>query len=396
MALRRGFHLANNRVIIGDGPGDGINLYANVSIDARWANDAFCLPIGTTAERPSPEIGFIRYNITSNTFEGRTNTAWVNFGSSGGTGGISDFPVSVNNLSTVTATGINIVNTATVTAKVSAGIGGSANIEFTSIGGGTGGNGVTWEYKVSDFNATANSYYYVVPGSGPLTVTLPAAVNNDTVVIRGTGFDVNLLTINDNASATVTVIDTYTCDIFLRYDSNISSWIFQKNGTVLASMPVTDRAIPTFNGSAGDLIQNNPISINGDGGLVIPTPTGSIPAIEAHGGAYTEATSASVSSNILNIDCGLSNVFYVVVSQNITTLNMNNPFLGQTVNILFKNLSGKTIVWPSNFKWAYFSTLGTPQLSSETGSDEDMLVATYINIGDGAYWYCSFLPGFNK
>lgn len=152
MALRRGFHLSNNRVVIGDGPGDGINLYANVSIDARWANDAFCLPIGTTAERPSPEIGFIRYNITSNTFEGRTNTAWITFGSGGGGGGgMTDFPVSRNGTSTVTATGINFVNTATVTVRVTSGLNGNANIEFTSAAGGIS------SITVQNTNSTVNT-----------------------------------------------------------------------------------------------------------------------------------------------------------------------------------------------------------------------------------------------
>lgn len=152
MALKRGFHFANNRVVIGDGPGDGFGLYANVSIDARWANDAFCLPIGTTAERPSPEIGFIRYNITSNTFEGRTNTAWITFGSGGGGGGgMTDFPVSGNGTSTVTATGINFVNTSTVTVRVTSGLNGNANIEFTSAAGGIS------SITVQNTNSTVNT-----------------------------------------------------------------------------------------------------------------------------------------------------------------------------------------------------------------------------------------------
>jgi hypothetical protein len=51
---------------------------------------------------------------------------------------LSEFLVSANSASTVNANSINFVNTATITAEVSAGPDGNANIAFTVIGGGGG------------------------------------------------------------------------------------------------------------------------------------------------------------------------------------------------------------------------------------------------------------------
>jgi len=415
MALKRGFHLANNRVVIGDGPGDGINLYANVSIDARWANDAFCLPIGTTAERPSPELGFIRYNITSNTFEGRTNTAWITFGSGGGGGGITDFPVSRNGTSTVTATGINFVNTATVTVKVSSGINGNANVELTSVGDAT-----SWQYRTNNFTASANSQYIVDvdANSSPITITLPALPNNLSSIGKYVIFtaadcrDPNFVTVQDTVNSTSWIFD-HGID-GAKFFHNGTQWTKLQDGYMRQTMPISDydQIIVTDNYNGLEVIAR-PVTISSSGQVTIPLPTNDGTALEVHGsavepavivyglagapairsdgGAYTTPVSASLVGNTLDIDCSLSNVFYVTVSANITTLNLNNPYLGQTINILFTQESA-TVTWPADFRWAFFATTGTPNLTEQSS---DMLVATYLDNGSGAKWYCSLLTGFS-
>jgi len=56
----------------------------------------------------------------------------------GGSGTLNNFPVSVNTGSTVSANGLNFINSATVTVTVTPGTNGNANISFTSVTGGSG------------------------------------------------------------------------------------------------------------------------------------------------------------------------------------------------------------------------------------------------------------------
>jgi len=59
------------------------------------------LPAGTTAQRPTPSNGYIRYNTTYNQFEGYANGSWGNIG--GGATGAGGDQVFVENSKIVTA-----------------------------------------------------------------------------------------------------------------------------------------------------------------------------------------------------------------------------------------------------------------------------------------------------
>ena len=70
------------------------------------------LPVGTTAQRPgSPSTGALRYNSTSNKFEGYDNNGWLDIGSGGGsggaTGGGSDTVFQENSLTVTTSYSIS-------------------------------------------------------------------------------------------------------------------------------------------------------------------------------------------------------------------------------------------------------------------------------------------------
>ena len=66
---------------------------------------------------------------------GIANIAFTSTATGGGTGTLNNFPVSVNTGSTVSANGLNFINSATVTVSVTQGINGNANVSFTSVGG---------------------------------------------------------------------------------------------------------------------------------------------------------------------------------------------------------------------------------------------------------------------
>lgn len=76
----------------------------------------------------------VQVSVTS----GATGVANISFTSTvtaNASSGINNFPVSANAGATVTANGINFVNSATVTVVVTPGVNGNANVSFTSTGG---------------------------------------------------------------------------------------------------------------------------------------------------------------------------------------------------------------------------------------------------------------------
>lgn len=106
------------------------------------------------------------------------------------------------------------------------------------------------------------------------------------------------------------------------------------------------------------------------------------------GNAQTTPFAASVSSGTLTINCNESNVFTVTMGENVTTLTLSNPSVGQTINVvLTQDATGnRTMSWPASFKWPS----GSAGVLSTAGNSIDILVATYV----GTTWYASLLKAF--
>jgi hypothetical protein len=64
----------------------GGNLVVTGFLSNGLATDAIKVPVGTTAQRPTPATGQIRYNSSNNQFEGYNGTTWGQLGG-GATGG---------------------------------------------------------------------------------------------------------------------------------------------------------------------------------------------------------------------------------------------------------------------------------------------------------------------
>jgi len=94
----------NGNTTLGNASGDTITLNAataNVPNNLNFnGTGTIRLPNGTTAERPSPTAGMIRYNTTENTFEGYAAGAWGSIG--GGATGAGGDQVFYENELTVT------------------------------------------------------------------------------------------------------------------------------------------------------------------------------------------------------------------------------------------------------------------------------------------------------
>jgi len=95
----------NGNTTLGNASGDTITLNAataNVPNNLNFSGTGTIrLPNGTTAERPSPTAGMIRYNTTENTFEGYAAGQWGSIG--GGATGAGGDQVFYENELTVTA-----------------------------------------------------------------------------------------------------------------------------------------------------------------------------------------------------------------------------------------------------------------------------------------------------
>lgn len=101
----------------------------------------------------------------------------------------------------------------------------------------------------------------------------------------------------------------------------------------------------------------------------------------------------SISTGVLTLDMTNGNVFDVVLDENVTTVNFNNPPASGKVGNLSLFLKqdatgGYSIVWPSSVKWAS----GTAPTLSTSANMLDILV--FFTIDGGTNWYGS-LGGVN-
>jgi hypothetical protein len=89
----------------------------------------------------------------------------------------------------------------------------------------------------------------------------------------------------------------------------------------------------------------------------VSVDTNGIMSVKGIGTAAITATYAAT----LNLDCSTASFFYVVLTGNVTALNLNNPVDGQIVHILIKQdaTGARTVTGGSTRKGAYSTGSGT-------------------------------------
>lgn len=102
----------NNRI--------GINTTSPAITFDVTGTDAIKLPVGTTAQRPSGAIGYLRYNSTTGSYEGYGSLGWGSIGGGAGATGGGNDKVFVENDQVITTsytltTGKNAMTTGTIT-----------------------------------------------------------------------------------------------------------------------------------------------------------------------------------------------------------------------------------------------------------------------------------------
>jgi len=109
------------------------------------------------------------------------------------------------------------------------------------------------------------------------------------------------------------------------------------------------------------------------------------------GGQATLMDDVATLSAQVQINCCASNVFRIVLTENVTMIAPNNPISGQVINVIFKQAgSGSyTVTWPTNFKFP----LGVePTLSTAVGA-KDILTCQYDSAD--AEWLVTAVQNFS-
>ena len=105
---------------------------------------------------------------------------------------------------------------------------------------------------------------------------------------------------------------------------------------------------------------------------------------------YAEtSTTPSSSSGVLTLDIENGNVFAVTLTENITTLNFNNPSsTGRACSftlILTQDSTPRTVTWPNSVKWGEGTS---PTISTASA----IYLLSFVTVNAGTTWY-GFLSG---
>ncbi len=101
------------------------------------------------------------------------------------------------------------------------------------------------------------------------------------------------------------------------------------------------------------------------------------------GGQSTLMDDVAIVASTVQINCCASNVFRIVLTENVTFLAPNNPLSGQTINIILKQggSGSYTVTWPANFKFAN----GTPPTLTTAVGGKDIISCQYDSADNE--WY---------
>ena len=214
----------------------------NLDIGNTNGTGSVAVPSGTTAQRPTGANGQLRYNSTTNSFEGYANGAWG------------------------------------------------------AIGGGGGGAGSWQAVQTAAFTAVAGNAYPVNTTAGAITVTLPASPTAGSYIVvtdYARTFGTNTCTLAPNGnkisgSTSNVILNTNGCSVNLVYLDTTQGWIAYSG---LITSPVASYAatylIVSGGGGGGGSIQTTTQGGGGGGGGVLTGAT-----TLASGTAYTIAVGA--------------------------------------------------------------------------------------------------------
>ena len=226
-----------------------IGVFSNsIALNLATTTNAIKLPSGTTAQRPSGAVGLLRYNSSTDKYEGYTTAdGWVELGASAAGGGVADSG------SATIGIGLNTANIDSFTTATydSAWYYAVTNDEVN-------GQKATQRYSLVHDNSDA---YVMVshqvetdPANDYLLVT--ADISSGTVRIRGTGYtDTNSVSyyrvpLGDNTTNTTSgAIKNFILEDTTSTSTNVNTYITTGSSTAIHS---EEKSMNTFATSAFD------------------------------------------------------------------------------------------------------------------------------------------------
>lgn len=131
----------------------------------------------------------------------------------------------------------------------------------------------------------------------------------------------------------------------------------------------------------------------GLGFRVLDTNGALVTTVSTLGGVISPVTALSSASGVLTINCALGNYFTVTLTENITSIVMQNvPASGWAETVMLRITqhasAAKTVAWPSSFKWPNT----TEGVVSTALSAVDVLALTTFD--QGARWEATLGKAF--
>ena len=161
-----------NQIGVTNGDGSGDITIALASNPVMPGTGAMKVPVGTTAQQPSGSVGLLRYNATTDTFDGYAAGGWRQFSLAGG---VSTFSAGATGMTPTEPTSGAVV-LGGVLNPASGGTGVNNGVYSTTLGGyvTTGGDLTTGgALTTAAAFTTAGAYALTLTTIGPTNVTLP-------------------------------------------------------------------------------------------------------------------------------------------------------------------------------------------------------------------------------
>jgi hypothetical protein len=343
--------------------------------------------IGPDADRGTPAFGDIYFADDTGLIYVGTNVSWLVqlpafTGDVTSSIGSTDLTLNTVNLNPGTYSNATVtVNSKGLVIDVAAGTGGSGapaglsnDVQFN----------LTGAFAADTGNFDYDPTTHTLSIGGQITFTTPATTLNNLLPTQ-TGNAGDFLTTNGTNASWVaggsvsSVGFSAGTGIGLSGTNPITS-----SGTIT----ITNDGVTSIAGTANEITAS---ASTGAVTLSLPSAIITPGTLEVQGQAYTPPNTVTFGSTI-NINVALSNVFYVTLTGNITSVTGTGGVDGQTINIIFiqDSSGGHTIVWPSTFKWPG----GVAGTLSTAPNAVDLLVATRSSIS-GGIWLVTLLNAFS-
>jgi hypothetical protein len=373
----RQFYGTTNQIVVtnGNGSADPVISFADNAV--MPGTGALTIPIGTTAQTPSGTNGQLRYNSSTQTFDGYSAGQWRSFTLTGGvtsfSAGSTGFTPSTNTSGIVTLAGtLNVASGGTGANSLTGYVKGSGTSVMTASSTipTTDLSGTVTNAQIANPQVTVNGTTVSLGGSGTITAANPNALTFGTGFSAGSYTGASATTIN-LANTAVTAASYGAASKTLTATVNAQGQL-----TALADTPIA--ITNTQVSGLGTMSTQNASNVTISGGSVNGTTIG---ATTAAAGTFTSVTMTS--GTISSAPVGDTDIVNKLYADSIASgINFHQPCNYATTadfgTVLYNN--GASGVGATLTKLTPFSTLAVDGGSPTVG--QRILVKNQTN---GAY-----------